>query len=90
MTLYKLNRPKRARQDHEYDASFISFAETYPALLDITVKTVYTQLVVCSVTFLVIGCDSTDRCGNCGLVPEIFTHGGFWAAIGRLECLFSY
>src|SRR3989339_699539 len=35
---HKLNRPKRARQGHEYDASFISFAETYPALLDITVK----------------------------------------------------
>jgi hypothetical protein len=43
LTLYKLNRPKRARQDHEYDASFISFAErnnlqAYPTLPDITAK----------------------------------------------------
>ena len=60
LTLYKLNRPKRARQGPEYDASFISFAErnNLQAIRDSLIsrlKRAY-QLIVCSVMLFVIGC----------------------------------
>ena len=58
---YKLNRQKRARQDHEYDASFISFAErnnlqAYPTLPDIAVKKSIQAAYDMQYVFLVIGC----------------------------------